>query len=79
MRWTLISDGDHRTYLCPADRAAEATKTLEAIIEYWSSIDARVSMPDGPPEEPDFIIELEGEELTFESPQLDGVPVVGDR
>jgi hypothetical protein len=74
MRWTIIGDGEGRRYLCPADRAQEARRMLEAVVSFWtngtvSSSDRGIRMP---PPTPDFIVLLEGEELTFERPLING-------
>lgn len=77
-RYCVISDGDSRRYLCPADRREEAVRRLAEIQQFW--MNRTVSTRDTfevltPPSVPTYLVQLEGELLTFEAPQINGRPV----
>lgn len=37
MRYCLVEDGDGHTWLCPAERQAEALAQIEAVEAFWAS------------------------------------------
>ena len=69
-RWTVIRDDSGHRYLCPAERADEAEAALEAIGAYWEPGPAYLQGEC--PADPDYLVRLEGGQLTFERPLVNG-------
>lgn len=73
-RYCVVSDGDGHSWLCPAQRRAEAVELIEACETYWATFTTGLGAGPTPPD-PDSVGWLRriesAEHLTFTDPRED--------
>lgn len=73
-RYTIISDDDGNQYLCPLNLAKDVEESLGSVYEYWSARNYDLEPPQNLAEYYKLPI-IEGEDLSFEKPKLNGEDV----